>query len=147
MDAEFLLGRLDGVIRTGEGRWSARCPAHEDRSPSLSVRLDGGQLLFHCHAGCAPENVLAAIGLSWSDLYADPWEGAVRIACAEGAHRARREQLRRELVNGIDMAVERMILRIAAADLRAGRTLSVEDRGRVEVARLRVEAANAERPQ
>ena len=69
----------------------------------------------------------------------------MRWCCAEGAHRAQREKLRRELVNGIDMAVERMILRIAAADLRAGRTLTIEDRGRVEVARLRVEAANAER--
>jgi hypothetical protein len=38
-----------------------------------------------------------------------------------------------------------MILRIAAADLRAERSLTIEDRGRVEVARLRVEAANAER--
>jgi len=145
MDAELLLGRLDGVIRTGEGRWSARCPAHADRSPSLSVRLDGERLLFHCHAGCAPEAVLAAVGLGWSDLYTDPWEAAFRVACVEGAHRAQREQQRRELVNGIDMAVERMILRIAAADLRAGRMLSIEDRGRVEVARLRVEAANAER--
>jgi hypothetical protein len=145
MDAELLLGRLDGVIRTGAGRWSARCPAHEDRSPSLSVRLDGGQLLFHCHAGCAPADVLAAVGLGWCDLYADPWEAAYRVACAEGAHRAHREKQRRELINGIDMAVERMILRIAAADLRAGRSLTIEDRGRVEVARLRVEAANAER--
>jgi len=144
MDAECLLYRLDGVIRTGEGRWSARCPAHDDRSPSLSVRLDGDRLLFHCHAGCPPAAVPAAVGLRWSDLYADPWEAAYRVACAEGAHRAHRETLRRELVNGVDMAVERMILRIAAADLRAGRTLSIEDRGRVEVARLRVEAANAE---
>ena len=145
MDAELLLGCLDGVIRTGEGRWSARCPAHDDRSPSLSVRIDGDQLLFHCHAGCAPEDVLAAVGLSWSDLYVDRWEAAYRIACAEGAHRARREKQRRELVNGIDVEVERMILRIAASDLRAGRSLTIEDRGRVEVARLRVEAANAER--
>ena len=145
MDAELLLGRLDGVIRTGAGRWSARCPAHDDRSPSLSVRIDDDRLLFHCHAGCAPEDVLAAVGLSWSDLYVDRWEAAYRIACAEGAHRAHREKLRRELVNGIDMAVERMILRIAASDLRAGRSLTIEDRGRVEVARLRVEGANAER--
>jgi hypothetical protein len=145
MDAELLLGRLDGVIRTGEGRWSARCPAHDDRSPSLSVRVAGDQLLFHCHAGCAPADVLAAVGLSWLDLYVDRWEAAYRIACAEGAHRARREKLRRELVDGVDMTVERMILRIAAADLRAERSLTIEDRGRVEVARLRVEAANAER--
>ena len=145
MNAELLLGRLYGVIRTGEGRWSARCPAHDDRSPSLSVRLDGDRLLFHCHAGCAPAAVLAAVGLGWCDLYADPREAAFRVACAEGAHHAQREQQRKELVNGIDMAVERMILRIAAADLRAGRSLSIEDRGRVEVARLRVEAANAGR--
>jgi hypothetical protein len=145
MDAERLLGRLEGVIRTGKERWSARCPAHEDRSPSLRVRLDGDQLLFHCHAGCAPEEVLAAVGLNWSDLYADPWKAAFRVACAEGAYRQHRERLQRELVNGIDIEVERMILRIAAAHLRAGRTLSIEDRGRVEVARLRVEAANAER--
>jgi hypothetical protein len=100
--------------------------------------------LFHCHAGCAPEDVLAAVGLTWSDLYADPRDADFRIACAEGTHRIRRKRLRRELVNGIDIGVERMILRIAAADLRAGRTLSIEDRGRVAVAQLRVKAANAE---
>ena len=49
------------------GRWSgssgeARCPAHEDRTPSLSVRDgDGGRLLTCCHAGCAPEAVWAAL--------------------------------------------------------------------------------------
>jgi hypothetical protein len=145
MHANRLLERLDGVIRTGAARWSARCPAHDDRSPSLSVRVDGDRLLFHCHAGCGPEDVLAAVGLRWSDLYADRWEAAFRIACAERAHRAPGEKPRRRLVNGIDIAVERMILRVAAADLRAGRTLTIEDRGRVEVARLRVEAANAER--
>jgi hypothetical protein len=143
MDAELLLGRLDGVIRTGEGRWSARCPAHDDRSPSLSVRVAGDQLLFHCHAGCAPADVLAAVGLSWSDLYADRWEAAYRVACAEGAHRSRRQRLQRELIDGIDIEVERLILRIAAADLRAGRLLAIEDRGRIAVARMRVEAANA----
>ena len=143
MNAEILLARLNGVIRTGDWRWSARCPAHADRAPSLSVHVDEERLLFHCHAGCAPEAVLAAVGLSWSDLYADPWTASFRVACAEGAHRARRERLQRELIDGIDIEVERLILRIAAADLRAGRILSIEDRGRVAVARLRVEAANA----
>ena len=145
MSADRLLARLHGVIRTGASRWSARCPAHDDRSPSLGVRLDGERLLFHCHAGCAPEAVLAAVGLTWSDLYPDPWVAARHAACAQSAHAARRQQARRALHNGIDIAIERMILRIAAADLRRGRALSIEDRGRVAVARLRVEAANAER--
>ncbi len=49
------------------GRWSgtsgeARCPAHKDRTPSLSLRDgDGGRLLTCCHAGCAPEAVWAAL--------------------------------------------------------------------------------------
>jgi hypothetical protein len=40
-----LLDRLQGVKRTGPSRWIARCPAHEDRRPSLAVReLDDGRL-------------------------------------------------------------------------------------------------------
>jgi DNA-binding response OmpR family regulator len=32
-----LVERLDGVIRSGDGRWLSRCPAHEDKRPSLIV--------------------------------------------------------------------------------------------------------------
>jgi hypothetical protein len=46
----------------------ARCPAHDDRDPSLSVALKGGRVLVHCFAGCAPEAVLEAVGLTWRDL-------------------------------------------------------------------------------
>ncbi len=39
------------------GRWhgsygTARCPAHNDRHPSLSITERDGKLLAHCHAGC-----------------------------------------------------------------------------------------------
>ena len=34
---ERLLERLEAVKPTGERRWQARCPAHDDRTPSLSV--------------------------------------------------------------------------------------------------------------
>lgn len=48
----------------------ARCPGHEDRSPSLSIReLDDGALLLHCFAGCQASDVLAAVGLEFRDLY------------------------------------------------------------------------------
>jgi hypothetical protein len=146
MLAERLLGRLHGVIRTGERRWSARCPAHDDRSPSLSVRVEGTRVLFHCHAGCAPEAVLAALELGWRDLYEDPWIGARQAALAQAGWQSQRQLARRRRQQGIDLALERMILRIAAADLRRGRTLSIEDRGRVAVARMRLEAAAAGEP-
>jgi 5S rRNA maturation endonuclease (ribonuclease M5) len=53
-----------GVHRPGK----YLCPAHDDRNPSLSITERDGKLLFHCHAGCATEDVLAAVGLSFSDI-------------------------------------------------------------------------------
>lgn len=68
--ADKLLSRLDKVRRAGPGRWSARCPAHEDRSPSLSIReLDDGRLLLHCFGGCDVHAVLGALALSAEDLF------------------------------------------------------------------------------
>jgi KaiC/GvpD/RAD55 family RecA-like ATPase/5S rRNA maturation endonuclease (ribonuclease M5) len=55
--------------RSGPG-WSARCPAHEDRSPSLSVtESETGNALVHCHAGCTTPDVARAIGLHLVDLF------------------------------------------------------------------------------
>ncbi len=46
-----------------------RCPAHPDRSPSLSIRRGADRWLLHCHAGCSTEAILAAWGLTWRDLF------------------------------------------------------------------------------
>ena len=57
--------------RNGKG-WSARCPAHEDRRPSLSVSEgDDGRALVRCHAGCTVESICDAVGLRLSDLMTD----------------------------------------------------------------------------
>lgn len=49
------------------GQW--RCPAHDDRSPSLSVDLSDSGVLLHCHAGCPTERVVDALNLRMSDLF------------------------------------------------------------------------------
>jgi hypothetical protein len=42
--------------------WMARCPAHEDSTPSLSIEeTRNGKLLVHCHAGCEQTAVIAAL--------------------------------------------------------------------------------------
>lgn len=65
-----LLDRLDGVGETGPGRWIARCPAHEDRRPSLSVReLGDGTVLIKCFPGCGAADVVTAVGLDLRDLF------------------------------------------------------------------------------
>ena len=71
-----LLDRLSGVRPTGTGRWIARCPAHEDRSPSLSIRDIDDRVLVHCFAGCGVGDVLLAVGLTLADLYSRPLPGA-----------------------------------------------------------------------
>ena len=70
MSAARLLDRLSGVRATGVGRWTARCPAHEDRSPSLSVReLDDGRVLIHDFGGCDVDSILGALGLTVAELF------------------------------------------------------------------------------
>lgn len=73
MSADALLLRLDGVKRTGPNRWIGRCPAHDDRSPSMAVReLDDGRVLVHCFAGCSVEEILSAAGLEFHALFPEP---------------------------------------------------------------------------
>lgn len=83
--------------RTGAGKWQARCPAHADRSPSLSIR-DGqdGRLLVHCFAGCAHTEILAALGLSQRDLYAGPPSSPQQAAALRAAREARERASRIE---------------------------------------------------
>lgn len=65
--------------RPGGGGWTSRCPAHDDRNPSLSVRQIEGQALVYCHAGCETTNVVEAVGLNIADLFDEPSAG-VRYA-------------------------------------------------------------------
>ena len=70
MTVDVLLARLDGVRRTGANRWVARCPAHEDRRPSLSITEgDTGAVLAYCFAGCTVASIAAAVGLDVADLF------------------------------------------------------------------------------
>jgi len=89
------------IVRALKGRWGAnsgscRCPAHDDRSPSLSVtELRGGKVLVHCFAGCTQSDVigaLASLGL-WDASAKDcnpqaPWQETSRVPDYERRNRA-----------------------------------------------------------
>ena len=69
MSIDALLDRLDGVKETGYGKYVARCPAHDDKSPSLAIKDCGdGRILLHCFSLCETEDVLAAVGLTFADV-------------------------------------------------------------------------------
>ena len=70
MNCQALLDRLDAVRQRGTGRWSAKCPAHADQTPSLSIReVDDGRILIYCFAGCDVHAITAALGIELSDLF------------------------------------------------------------------------------
>lgn len=65
---DSVLSKLPDARPNGSG-WIARCPAHDDGRASLSVGVgDDGRALVHCHAGCAPEDIVGAMGLTLADL-------------------------------------------------------------------------------
>jgi replicative DNA helicase len=66
---DVVLGRLDSPKRTANG-FDARCPAHDDRGPSLGIsQAPDGRVLLRCRAGCSIEDVLGALELVKADLF------------------------------------------------------------------------------
>ena len=60
-----ILHRLHDVHKVKGGGWKARCPAHDDANPSLSVKVgDAERVLLHCFAGCEYADIMAALGFS-----------------------------------------------------------------------------------
>lgn len=52
-----------GVESQGKSSCIARCPAHDDKTPSLKVsKGEGDKVLFHCYAGCSYESIIEKIG-------------------------------------------------------------------------------------
>lgn len=72
---DAVLSRLERVKRRPGGWWGARCPAHDDRGPSLGVKLGDRAIVLSCLAGCSVDSIRQALGLEWADLRL---EGAAR---------------------------------------------------------------------
>lgn len=72
-----LESRAREIVKALGGYWSRGqgmccCPAHDDRTPSLSVGLSKSAILFHCFAGCSSAAVLHGLkqhGVRASDLF------------------------------------------------------------------------------
>jgi hypothetical protein len=133
MSVDILLTRLDHVRQTGPGRWIARCPAHEDRGPSLSIReLPDGAILVHDFAGCETQAVLAAVGLAWRDLYPDRPH--------HEHHRKGKRRPRQDKSVLLALQHEALVVTIAAADEARGAALCDADRERLNIAKRRLRA-------
>ena len=128
---DTVLQHLSKVKKTSKG-YQALCPAHKDKSPSLSVKETAdGRLLLHCHAGCTTGAVLASIGLKLSDLY-PATNTPRRPPPAPGVSRSELHKA---------ASFEKTILYFASCDLSRGKTLNATDIARCDLARTRLQTA------
>ncbi len=133
MSTENFLSRLDRVKSTGPGRWLACCPAHEDKSPSLSIRdLEYERTLVHCFGGCSVQEVVAAVGMSLEDLF-PPRE------LGHAARRERRPFPAADILRAV--AFEALVVATSGAALLAGEPFGEEERARLMLAVGRLQEA------
>jgi DNA primase len=57
-----ILPKLNKVKRDQNG-WTACCPAHDDKNPSLAIAVEDKKILFKCFAGCSYKEIVQALGL------------------------------------------------------------------------------------
>lgn len=132
---EVLLSRLQKV-KGRNGSWTACCPAHDDKGPSLAVReADDGRVLLHCFAGCPTINVLGAVGMDMTDLF--PPDEKRKNYPIEGKPKMKPAFYASDLIR--ILSFEALVVNICAYDMSIGKTLREEDRERLKVAQQRIE--------
>ena len=136
MAIDDLLNRLDGVKETGQGKYLSRCPAHNDRSPSLAIKDgDDGRALLHCFAGCETEDVLSAIGLTFSDVMPE------RIGTEHSYKPVRNRISPRDALATLDH--ESLVVAIVGADFLEHKEIDDETWGRLAAAVERINTTRA----
>ena len=143
---DWLLTRLDGVRKSGNG-WAARCPAHDDSEPSLRIEERGETVLLHCFAGCATEDVLAACGATWADIYPPKPQGETQPSDASKKYAQRllpgdRVRWRPEQVRDYHLA----FCEVCASDMAAGQIIGRDDLEKLKEARAWLAAHPLQEP-
>ena len=133
MSVDQLLSKLDKVKRTGAGRYIARCPAHDDCGPSLSLReLDDGRVLVHCFAGCSVHEVLESVGMNLTDLFPPR-------ALADGRKPERRPFSAEDALRCLDFEVT--LIQLVAGDMLQRKPMDESTYNRLTVAVDRINTA------
>lgn len=72
MHINDFLALLPHEATKSNGETMCRCPCHADKKASLSVKMGDKGIVLHCHAGCSSADIVEALGLKMSDLFAEP---------------------------------------------------------------------------
>ncbi|WP_458369091.1 virulence-associated protein E [Pseudomonas mandelii] len=122
MPADKLLSRLDKVREVKPGKWTACCPAHDDKTPSMNItEVEDGKLLVKCWAGCSVAVIMASVELELRDLFPDS-----------------DSQPRRPGPSRAAIELERLVCAIARSLIDQGTELTEVDQRRFKLARERL---------
>lgn len=136
---DALLPRLEGVRCNGPGRWVAKCPAHADKRPSLSIAEGAdGRVLVHDFSGCDVYAILSAVGLEAKDLFPSRTRDLSPAERNELRMHARMAGWSAAL--GV-LECEARIVIIVAAEVLAGCEHNADDHARAALALQRIEGA------
>jgi len=131
---ERLLSRLEKV-KGRNGSWTACCPAHNDKSPSLAVREgEDGRVLIHCFGGCETINVIQALGMDMNDLFPPrrEWSGETHTTKPMKPAFYASDLLR-------IISFECLVVSICAYDMSHGKKILEQDMDRLKLAQQRIE--------
>jgi hypothetical protein len=142
---EAVLPKLDGLRKTAADRWIAKCPAHEDRHPSLSIKAcEDGTLLMKCRSRqCDLRDIVHAIGLELRDLFARRVTDRRRayeheLAPWQFEGRSRKDKL--PVSDALQLIrLEMYVVLICANDMVRGVEITVQDLDRLGEAVCRIE--------
>lgn len=127
-----ILSRLSKVKRTGSNNWLACCPAHEDRSPSLTIHaVDDGRILVKCFAGCSFEEIVNAVGVGW-----EPWFPP-KPPQQDSVPPTRRPFPAADVLEALSF--ECIVIAVHAGDMAQGQQLTDKDKARLWLAFERFE--------
>jgi len=121
---EELLDKLEKVRSTGRDKWTACCPVHGDKRPSMSIAEKDGRVLCHCFScGANGLEVVEALGLPKSVLFEKELP---------------RGHIPKKLKE--EVSVDRLVIEGAKEMEKNGKPLSYNDFKRLRLARSRIEA-------
>jgi len=133
MSVDALLDRLQKVRKTATGKWTACCPAHEDKNPSLAIAEgDDGRVLIKCFAACPVEDILSAVGLTFDAIFPERLKD----------HQYKPIRKPFPAADTLEMLrTEVMIVWLAACDISKGIALDTEKKARLDKAASLIEVA------
>ena len=131
MNINDFLGYFEKSYRSGKDEYQCLCPAHNDRTASLSIKnLSDGRILIHCFAGCAANDILEAVGLTFDDIVPKRLGDFKPVSKPFNPYAVLKA-----------ISNETLLVALAGLELSNGKTLPQEDKDRLMIAVNRLREA------